>query len=342
MAFFTDIGIDFGTHKTILISGSKIILEQPTIAAVDSDTWEPIAYGDEAYKMLGRTPDSVTVVNPVERGVIADYVIAEKMLKFYMEKAFGNRVIKPRVMISVPIGVTSVQHRSVANSIETAGARSACTIESPIAAAIGLGVDFSVPKGNMVIDIGAGITDVAVISMGAFAKSCSFRTASYDFDDAIIKYVRRKFNVLIGKPTAAMIKEQIGCVVKRPVFLTMTVKGQNAYTGLPQFFEITSDDVFKALKDVSKLLCTQIASVIEMTEPDLVADILTYGVHLTGGGALIYGMDKLLEKKLKVKIIKDIDPSHTVALGAGIALKKPDLLKNGDYQFRSIQELIFE
>lgn len=342
MAILADIGIDFGTFKTILLSGSKIILEQPSVVAVDSETWEPICYGEEAYQMIGRTPDSVTVVNPVERGVISDYVIAEKMLKFYMEKAFGNRVIKPRVMISVPIGVTSVQHRSVANSIETAGARSACTIESPIAAAIGLGVDFATPRGNMIIDIGAGITDVAVISMGAFAESCSFRTASFDFDDAIIKYVRRKFKVLIGKPTASRIKEQIGCVIKRPIFLTMKVKGQNAFTGLPQFFEITSDDVYKALKDVASSLCSQIISVIEKTEPDLVADILTYGVHLTGGGSQIFGMDKLLEKKLKVKIIKDIDPVHTVALGAGIALKKPDLLKNGDYQFRSIQELIFE
>lgn len=342
MGFTTDIGIDFGTNKTILLSGSKIILEQPSVVAVNSDTWEPISFGDEAYQMIGRTPESVTVVTPVERGVISDYLIAEKMLKFFMEKAFGNKIIKPRAMISVPIGVTSVQHRSVSNSIESAGVRSACTIEAPIAAAIGLGVDFREPKGSMIIDIGAGITDAAVISMGAFAECNSFRVASIDFDEAIIKYVRRKFKVLIGRQTACKIKEQIGCVTKRPVFLSMTVKAQDAFTGIPKYFEINSDDLLKATKDTADAICKNIRSVIEKTEPDLVADILTNGVYLTGGGSQIYGMDKLLSRRLKVNIIADRDPIHTVALGAGIALKKPELLKNGDYQFRSIQELIFE
>lgn len=342
MGFTTDIGIDFGSNKTILLSGSKIILEQPSVVAVNSETWEPISYGAEAYQMIGRTPESVTIVTPVERGVISDYIIAEKMLKYFMEKASGNRIIKPRVMISVPIGVTSVQHRSVANSIEAAGARSVCTIETPIAAAIGLGTDFTEPKGSMIIDIGAGITDAAVISMGAFAECNSFRVASGDFDEAIIKYVRRKFKILIGKQTACHIKEEIGCVSKRPVFLSMKVKGQDAFTGIPKFFEITSDDVLKAVKETAESICKNVRSVIEKTEPDLVSDILTSGVYLTGGGSLIYGMDKLLSRRLKVKIITDKDPMHTVATGAGIALKKLELLKNGDYQFRSIQELIFE
>lgn len=342
MGFSTDIAIDLGSHKTILMSGSKIILEQPSVVAVDSDTWEPISYGDDAYKMIGRTPESVTVVYPIERGVISDYQIAELMLKYFMEKAFGNRIIKPRVMISVPIGVTSVQHRSVSKSIETAGARSVCTIESPIAAAIGLGIDFTEPRGNMIVDIGAGITDAAVVSMGAFAECNSFRTASVDFDDAIIKYVRRKFNILIGRSTACYIKEQIGCVMKRPVSLTLQVKGQDAFTGIPKHFEITSEDAFVALRDTAEVICSHIRSVIEKTEPDLVADILTYGIHLTGGGSLIFGMDKLLSERLKVAVKSDGDPVHTVAVGAGVALKNPDLLKNGDYQFRSLQELILE
>ncbi len=342
MGITTDIGIDFGSYKTILISGSKIILEQPSVVAVDSETWEPISYGDEAYQMIGRTPESVTVVTPVERGVISDYQIAEKMLKHYMEKAFGNRIIKPRVMVSVPTGVTSVQHRSVSKSIEIAGARSACTIESPIAASIGLGIDFREPNGSMIIDIGAGITDVAVISMGAFAEFGSFRTASIDFDDAIIKYVRRKYNILIGRQTAKNIKEQIGCVINRPVHLVMSVKGQDAFTGLPKQFEITSDDILEAISDIAEVICSNVRKVIEVTEPDLVGDILTNGIHLTGGGSLIYGMRELLSERLKVEVISDPDPVHTVALGAGIALKKPELLKNGDYSFRSIQELIFE
>ncbi|MDD4699709.1 MAG: rod shape-determining protein [Oscillospiraceae bacterium] len=338
----TDIGIDLGTSKTILLSGSKVILEQPSVVTVDTETWEPIAYGEKAYAMVGRTPDSLTTVYPIERGVIADYNIAEQMLKFYMRKAFGNRIVKPRVMVSMPIGVTSIQHRSVAKAVEIAGGRNVCTVEGPVAAAIGLGVDFNIARGSMIIDIGAGTTDVATISMGGLAECTTARMASFDFDEAIIKYIKKVHNILIGKQTAENIKIQIGSVVPRQVEIAMQAKGRNIFTGLPEIFEITATDIFEAVKDTADTICLSIKSVIENTSPDLISDIMTDGIHLTGGGASIYGMEELLSEYLGVSVKLSQDPIHSVARGAGMALKNPQLLKNGDYQFRSIQELIVE
>lgn len=338
----TDIGIDLGTSKTILLSGSKVILEQPSVVTVDTETWEPVAYGDKAYAMIGRTPESLTTVYPIERGVIADYDIAEQMLKYYMRKAFGNRIVKPRVMVSMPIGVTSIQHRSVAKAVEIAGGRNVCTVEGPVAAAIGLGVDFNKARGSMIIDIGAGTTDVATISMGGLAECATSRVASYDFDDAIIKYIKKAYNILVGKQTAESIKIQIGSVIPRQVQLAMQAKGRNIFTGLPEIFEITAADIYEAVKDTADMICSSIKSVIENTAPDLISDIMTDGIHLTGGGAMIYGMEELLTEYLGVNVKLAQDPIHSVARGAGMALKNPELLKNGDYQFRSIQELIIE
>ncbi len=338
----TDIGIDFGTSKTILFSKGKIYLEQPSVVAGDSETWEPICFGDRALSMVGRTPESVTTVFPLEHGVIADYDIAEKMLQHYMQEAFGKRIIKPRVMISVPIGVTPVQHRSVADVAGFAGGRDVCTIESPVAAALGLGIDFTKPGGNMVIDIGAGVTDIAVISMGGIAQCGSSYTASNSFDEAIIKFVRREFNILIGLQTAARIKEEIGSIIPRPVDLTMRAKGQDAFTGLPAMFEITSQQVCEALEDCVSEIIRTIKDVLEKTPPDLVSDIMERGIMLTGGGALLFGMETKLQEALGIHVIVAEDPMHNVVRGELIALKKPKLLKNGDYQFRSIQELIVD
>lgn len=336
----TDIGIDLGTKKTILLSGSKIISEQPSVVTVNTETWEPICFGEKAYSMIGRTPESLTTVFPIRRGVISDYNIAEKMLKHFMKESFGNRILKPRVMVSMPIGVTSVQHRSVANAVESAGGRNVCTIESPVAAAIGLGVDFKKPRGSFIIDIGAGTTDTATISMGGLANCDSARVASGDFDEAIVRYIRKKYNVFVGLQTAEKIKKQIGSVVKRQVELTMRVKGRNLLTGLPVFVDVSSNDVYCAVADTAHSICTAVKSVIENTPPELVADIMNNGALLTGGGALIYGMPQLLSETLGLEVVPDEDPVHSVARGAGIALRNPDLLKNSDYQFRSIQELV--
>ncbi len=337
-----DIAIDFGTSKTILLSNNKILLEQPSVATVDTETWEPVCFGDVAYNMIGRTPDSLTTVFPLKRGVISDYKVAEKMLRHYMKTALGRKVFKPRAMVSVPIKVTTLQHRSVANVAQTAGSRNVCMIEAPVAAALGMGVDFTKPVGTLVVDIGAGTTDIAVISMGGLATSTSLNVASLDFDAAIIKYVKKEYNIIIGDLTAEAIKKQIGCVIKRPVSLVMSAKGVDVITSLPCTFEISSEDVYNATKDISESICIGIRQVIESAEPDLVSDIMTNGLYLTGGGSQIFGMSKLLEENLGLKVNLSDDPAHTVVKGARIALKNPDILKNSDYHFRSIEELIVE
>ena len=337
-----DIAIDLGTSKTVIISGGKKVLEEPSIVSIDTDTKEPLSFGSLAKETLGRTPDSVTTVFPIEYGIIADYGITEQMLKEYMHKAFGNHLLRPRVIVSVPTGVTAVQHRSVARAVEIAGGRNVCTIESVMADAIGLGIDFTKPRGSMVVDIGAGITDIATMSMGGLAVCSSIRNASNDFDEAIIRYVRREFNVLIGRQTAENIKIQLGSVVKRPVEVTIQAKGRNLFTGLPQIFEVSSTDVYNAIIDNAMSICAAVKSVIEKSPPDIVSDILSDGIYLTGGGALIYGMADLLAKYTHTGVNMAVSPKYTVAKGAAIALKRPELLVHGDYQFRSIQELIVD
>lgn len=338
----TDIGIDLGTSKTILLSGVNIVLEEPSAAAVDTDTWEPLYFGEQAYKMIGRTPDSVTSVLPIERGVIADYDVAEQMIRYFIRKAFGNRIVKPKVMVAMPGGVTAVQHRSVAKAVEAAGGRNVCTIESPMAAAVGIGLDFEKAHGNMIVDIGAGTTDVAVISMGGLAVCESARVASRDFDEAIIRYIRKEHNVLVGLQTAENIKIQIGSVVERPVEIAMQAKGRNLFSGLPEVFEITTNEIYFALKDTTQSICKAVQGVLEKTPPDLVADISADGIYLTGGGALIFGMEELLQNTMGIPVKLVSDPLHCVVRGTGIALKKPEILKNGDYEFRSLQNLIIE
>ncbi len=337
-----DIGIDFGTSRTVLFSRGKICLEQPSVAAVDTETWEPLCFGDRALAMLGRAPENITVVRPLERGVIADYDIAEQMLAFYMREAFGRRVIKPRVMISVPIGITPVQHRSVADIAGYAGGRGVCAIESPIAAALGLGADFTSPGGYMVVDIGAGTTDIATVSMGGIVRCGSGRTASGDFDEAITRYVRREFSVTVGSLTASRIKEEIGCAVPRELSVTMRAKGRNVATGMPAEFEITSEQVLEALDEPLRDISLAVRGVLEKTPPDIVADISARGIYLTGGGSLLYGLSERLTKEIGVLVIPSDNPRYNVVRGELIALKKPRLLKNGDYAFRSVNELIVE
>ncbi len=337
-----EIGIDLGTSKTVLFSGAKIVLELPSVVTVDSETWEPVYYGEKALQTLGRTPDSLTCVRPIERGVISDYEIAQQMMRRYMTKAFGNKIIRPRVMAALPTGLTEVQHRSVANVIEAAGGRNVSVIEGPVAVAIGLGIDFSKPHGSMIVDIGAGTTDIATLSMGGIAQCSSVKIASGDFDELIMRAVRKEYNVVIGPLTAEHIKKQIGTVVSRPVEIAMTAKGRNLFSGLPQSFEITSSEVFEAIGESANSICNEVRKVLEKTDPDLVADILEDGIYLTGGGSLIHGMDTLLSEYIGTKVIPVDDPTHSVVKGTGIALKNPKLLRNVDFQYRSIQELIVD
>ncbi len=338
----TEIGIDLGTSKTVIFSSSRIVLEQPSIVTVDSETWDPIYYGEKAKKTLGRTPDSMICVSPIEHGVIADYDITELMLKEYMHRAFGNKIVRPKIIASLPAGLTELQHHSLANVVESGGGRNISVIEGPLAIAFGLGIDFTKAHGTFIVDIGAGTTDIAVISMGGISICDSFKIASLNFDTQIIKYIKREYNIEIGPLMAESIKKTIGTVVDRTIDIAMVAKGRNLYTGLPESFEISSDEVFEAVKEPAVMICEAIRSVLSKTDPDLVADINQDGLYLTGGGSLIYGMDKLIADYTGTAVHKLEDPTHSVIKGTAFALKNPQMLKNVNYQLRSIKELTVE
>lgn len=338
----TDIGIDLGTSKTVIFSSSKVVLQQPTVATVDVDTWLPVYFGEKAKQTMGRTPDSLMCVRPIEHGVIADYDIAEMMLKDYMQQAFGNKILRPRIIATLPAGLTELQHHSLANVVEAAGGRNITVIESPLAIAFGLGLDFSQARGTLIVDIGAGTTDIAVVSMGAIAECESFKMASLDFDAQIAKYVRKEYNIEIGPLTAENIKIKIGSAVKRDIELAMIAKGRNVFTGLPESFEISSSEVYYAISDTIDTICNAIRQVLNKTDPDLLADIMEDGLYLSGGGSKLFGFDEKLSEYIGVKVNTCENPEYSVVKGSAVAQKKPELLKNADYQLRSIIALEVE
>ena len=337
-----EIGIDIGSSKTVIFSSSKVVLELPSIVTVDSETLVPVYYGEKAKQTLGRTPDSLECVFPIKNGIIAEYDIAEAMLREYMQSAFGNKIVRPKMMATLPVGLTELQHHSLSNVVSAAGGRNISVIESPLAIAFGLELDFSKPHGNMIVDIGAGTTDVAVISMGGIANCESFKIASYDFDAQIMKYVRKEYNIEIGALMAENIKKQVGSVIQRPVEIAIVAKGRNVFTGLPESFEISSSEVYEAIKETADSICNGIRLVLSKTDPDLVSDINTDGIYLAGGGSLIHGMDKLISEYTGTAVHMLDDPMHSVVRGAAVALRKPELLKQVNYQLRSIKELAIE
>ena len=338
----TDIGIDLGTSKTVIFSSSKIVLESPNVVTVDAETWEPKYFGEKAKQTLGRTPDSLLCVSPIERGTISDYDIAEAMLKNYMQQTFGNKILRPRIIATLPANLTELQHHSLANVIESAGGRDVTVIEGPLAIAFGLGIDFSSPRGTLIVDIGAGTTDVAVVSMGGIAVCESLKIASIDFDAQIARYVRKEYNIEIGPLTAEAIKIKIGAAVKRDVEIAMIAKGRNVFTGLPESFEISAGEVYDAISDTIESICNGIRQVLNKTNPDLVADIINDGLYLTGGGSRLVGFANKISEYIGVKVNTMEEPSYSVVKGAAVALKKRELLKNVNYQLRSIKELEIE
>ncbi len=334
-----EIGIDIGSSKTVIFSSSKVVLELPSIVTVESESYEPVYYGEMAKKTLGRTPESFECVFPIEHGIIAEYDIAESMLKEYMSTAFGNKIVRPKIMATLPVGLTELQHHSLSNVVEAAGGRNVSVIESPLAIAFGLGLDFSKPHGYLIVDIGAGTTDIGVVSMGGIAACDSVKIASNDFDIQIIRYIRKEYNIEIGRLMAESIKKQIGTVVERPLEIAMVARGRNVFTGLPESFEITSGEVYDAIKETADAICNSIRLVLSKTDPDLISDIKSDGLYLAGGGALISGMDKLIAEYTGTPVHLLDDPTHSVVRGAAVALRKPELLKHLNYQLRSIREL---
>ncbi len=327
--FRQDIGVDLGTATVLIyVKGKGIVLREPSVAAVDKLTGKLFAVGYEAQRMIGRTPGNIVAVRPLRDGVISDYDVTEKMLRAFLDKVGLSRIFKPNIMICVPSGVTDVEERAVKDAAIQAGGRKSFIIEEPIAAAIGAGVDISQPNGNMIVDIGGGTTDIAVISLGGVVVSTSIKVAGDKFDDAIIKYIRKKHNVLIGERTAAEIKHSVGCVyLEDDAEEKITeVKGRNLLTGLPKVFNVTSTEIYEALNDTAQLIGDAIHQTLERTPPELVGDIATEGIIMTGGGSLIGGLTNLVNKRTGIKAYIADDPTTCVAIGTGKALEQVNLL----------------
>ena len=317
MAF--DIGIDLGTASILVyVKGKGVVLKEPSVVAFDRDTNRIKAIGEEARLMLGRTPGNIVAVRPLRQGVISDYTVTEKMLKYFIQKAVGKqRFRKPLISICVPSQVPEVERKAVEDAAFQAGARDVKIIEEPIAAAIGAGIDIARPCGNMIVDIGGGTSDIAVISLGGTVVSASIKIAGDDFDDAIVRYMRKKHNLLIGERTAEDIKIRIGSAYPRPESVTVDVRGRNLVTGLPKTITVTSEETEEALKDTTSQIVEAVHSVLEKTPPELAADIADRGIVLTGGGSLLYGLEELIESKTGITTMTAEDPMTAVAIGTG-------------------------
>ena len=314
-----DIGIDLGTASILVYVKDKgVVLKEPSVVAFDRDTNRIKAIGEEARLMLGRTPGNIVAVRPLRQGVISDYTVTEKMLKYFIQKAVGKqRFRKPLISICVPSGVTEVERKGVEDATFQAGAGDVKIIEEPIAAAIGAGIDIARPCGNMIVDIGGGTSDIAVISLGGTVVSTSIKIAGDDFDDAIVRYMRKKHNLLIGERTAEDIKIRIGSAFPRPELEQVDVRGRNLVTGLPKTITVTSMETEEALRDTTVQIVEAVHSVLEKTPPELAADIADRGIVLTGGGSLLYGLEELIESKTGITTMTAEEPMTAVAIGTG-------------------------
>ena len=323
--FGQDIGIDLGTATVIAyIKGKGVVLREPSVVAVDSNTKEVLAVGQEARRMLGRTPGNIVATRPLREGVISDYTVTEKMLKYFINKVNGKTIFSPRTMICIPSRVTEVEKKAVIDAATQAGARKVFLIEEPIAAAIGAGIDIAKPCGNMVVDIGGGTTDIAVISLGGSVESTSLKVAGDKFDEYIVKYVKKKHNVMIGERTAEELKVSIGCVYPKFQDMEMDVRGRDLFTGLPKTITIFSSELMEALEEPAMMIVDAVHSVLEKTPPELAADISDKGIYMTGGGCLVDGLDKLLQEKIGINVMIAEDAISCVAIGTGKALDNLD------------------
>ncbi|MEG0180603.1 MAG: rod shape-determining protein MreB [Terrisporobacter sp.] len=330
----TDIGIDLGTANVLVyVDGKGIVLEEPSVVAIDKNTKKVLAVGNEARKMIGRTPANIVAIRPLKDGVISDYEVTEKMLSYFTEKIVEKkgfrRLVMPRIMVCVPTGVTEVEKRAVEEATRQAGAREVYIIEEPIAAAIGAGIDISLPNGNMVIDIGGGTTDIAVISLGGAVVSHSIKIGGDKLDTAIAAYIKKKHNLLIGERSAEKLKIEIGTAMKGQEERTMKISGRNIIKGLPETIEVSSYEMAEALEECVKQIVASAKLVLEKTPPELAADICTSGIIMTGGGALLDGLGKRIEEATGIKVLVADDPVSCVARGTGSSLSTLDILETG-------------
>ena len=314
--FSKDLGIDLGTMYTRLADSAQVLLEEPTIVAIDVDDQKMVAAGLEARDMFGKVPDNIEVARPLRNGVIADYEITETLLQYLLQRVSGSmRIFRPRVMISVPYGVTSVERRAVYEAVMEAGSREAFLIQQPLAAAIGIDLPINSPSGNMIISLGGGCTEAAVIAMYGIVVADTLRAGGMDLDDAIVTYVRRKYGVIIGQATAEQLKIRIGAAVPQDIENSMEVQGQDQVTGLPRPVTLTTGEIVEALQEPLKQIVETGRKVLEKTPPELVSDIIDRGVALCGGGALLRGVDKLLTKSLGIPAYLVDNPLTCVVQG---------------------------
>jgi rod shape-determining protein MreB len=330
--FSKDLAIDLGTANTLIyLKGKGIILSEPSVVAIQEDGRfkRVLAVGDEAKRMLGKTPGKIKAVRPLREGVIADFEVTEAMIRYFIQKVHNRGyLVKPRIIISVPSGTTQVERRAVKESAESAGAREVYLIEEPMAAAIGAGLPITEPVASMIVDIGGGTTEVAVISLGGIVVSHSIKVAGDKIDEAILQYIKRTHNLLIGETTAEQIKIQLGDVMPEEPYETMEIKGRDLVTGIPKTLVITSKEIQEAIKESVDLIVQAIKQVLEETPPELSADIVDRGIVLSGGGALLKNLDKLIQEETKLPVRIAEDALTCVALGAGKALDEIDKLKD--------------
>lgn len=328
--FNKDIGIDLGTANVLVyVKGQGIVLNEPSVVAIDSETKKPLTVGSEAHEMLGRTPGKVKAIKPMKEGVIADFEITEIMLNYFIKKIKAKKfLVRPRILICCPANITQVEKNAIKEAAERTGAKRVYLEEEPKVAAVGTGLDISKPSGSMVIDIGGGTTDIAVLSLGGIVNSASIRIAGNTFDNEITKYIKDKYKLLIGERTAEEIKIRIGTVSKGSKKEKMDVRGRDLVTGLPHCITISSDEIEEALRKSVYEIIKVTKTVLEQTPPELSADIIDKGIVITGGGALIDGFDKLLTQELKVPVFIAESPLTCVAEGTGIMLDNLYLLDN--------------
>jgi rod shape-determining protein MreB len=334
VVFERDMAVDMGTSETLIFAQDKgVVLREPTVVAVDKYTGQMLKTGQEAQKMLGRTPANIVAIHPITSGVINDYDMTSQMLREFINRNTSFSLFKPRLLMCVPSSITGVEERAVCDAAIEAGARKVYLLETAVATAMGAGIDIAKPDGHMVIDIGSGTTEVAVVSLGGVVECQSIKTAGDAFDEAIVRYVRRKYNVLIGLRTAEELKRSIGCVMPNPDVGMEEIKGRDVVTGLPKAVKVSSAELMEVFKEPVLLIMEAIHNTLERTPPELVGDLSTNGIVMSGGGSLIFGLDKLIERSTGIRTVVVDDAVSCAAYGAGRMLKHLNDMQDGMLNF---------
>ena len=340
LIFEKDMAIDMGTSSTLLFEqGKGVVAREPTVVAVDKVTGKILKVGQDAQKMLGRTPANIVAIHPIANGVISDYEMAAQMQRELVSRVTSLSLFKPRVLACVPSSITGVEERAVIDAAIEAGARKVYLLETAVATALGAGVDITKPEGHMVIDIGGGTSEIAIISVGGVVECESIKTAGASFDEAIVKYIRRKHNMLIGLSAAEEIKRSIGCVLQRPDMGVEEVHGRNLANGLPKTVRVSSNELIEAFVEPMNDILEAIHAVLERTPPQLVGDLDQNGIIISGGGSLVYGMDRLIERSTGIRTLPVDDPVSCATYGAGKMLKHLDEMKDGMMNFYRMRQL---